>query len=227
MNRFQALFQFQRERIIRNIKQIRKSGYSGMLKKAWELAKDLVYLRFDGYLLEMSSPHVTYTPEREIDYSIVEIKVPIDLSHLIKELTLENVAYRLMRGEYCFVAIHDERAVGTMWLTNIATYFPSLEFRVMAKGKWIHMDHKSGFVYRGAVDENYRGHRIFSALYNAVILKAIDLGIYRLSTTQGFRNIAVRKAALRSGWKVVALVTCKRICMFHFRERYDLESITL
>ena len=172
------------------------------MKSLWEHGMELIYLRFDGYLFEMAPPLVIQMPEAKTDYTTMELMEPMDLSHLIKDLTYDNVAYRLKRGEHCYVAMHDGRAIGTLWFTTKTTYFPGFEFRVVSRDKWIHLDPETAYVYRGAVEKAYYGQRIIMALSNTMMVKALELGLKRMIYSQGFNNIAIRKAALRLGWRV-------------------------
>ena len=218
-------FQYQSQRFVRLVSSWRQKGHRHLAKRLWEYCKDLVYLRFDGYLLEMSPPWILPLPPCEIDYTVIELKEPMDLSHLIKDLTYDNVAYRLKRGEHCFVAMLEQRAIGSLWFTNKTTYFPGFEFRVVSKDKWIHLDPDTAYVYRGAVEKKYYGHRIITGIMNVLTTRALELGIKTMINSQGFNNIAVRKASMRHGWHVKALVSCHRICMITFRYYFPLEYI--
>jgi GNAT superfamily N-acetyltransferase len=219
------VYQFQYLRVQRHLSDFQTYGLENFVKKVLSYAKDLAYLRFDCCVAEMVPPRAVQFPEPKIDYEIVELIEPMNLSHLIKDLTHENVKYRLSRGEHGFVAMHDKRAIGTLWLTNTSTYFPGFEFRAIAKDKWVHLDRDSGYVYRGAVDKSFHGQGVFHALMNAVVRKSLDLAIKRLVSTHGYDNIAVRKSILKQGWKLTALVSLKRICMIPIRDTYLIEKL--
>jgi len=218
MNKLYSILLHQYDRINRLFDSCRKEGIVFFLKRVLIYGKELFFLRYDGYLLEMEPLGIIFKPPHNILYEIEELQEAVDLSHLFIDLTRENVRYRIRNGEYGFIVKYDERIIGTLWLTNKPIYFPGFVFRIASRSNWINLDMTEGFVYRGAIDKEFSGNKIFVALFNSIITKAKDLELKKIITSMGIDNIAARKQAQRAGWKVKHLVICKRICGLLFRE---------
>jgi GNAT superfamily N-acetyltransferase len=218
MKKFNSIFMHQKDRISRLNHLIQKKEFSAFLKKIVAFLIELIYLRNDGYLLEIEDPKVVFEPPNKISYKINELQKAIDLSGFFVDLNRKNVAYRMNNGEHGFIVKHKNHVIGTIWLTNQLTYFPGFEFRIVSKSKWLNKNPKEGFLYRGAVDPAFRGNKILVAMYNTIFIKAKELGIRRLITSMGVHNIAARKQAQRSGWKVIYRVNCFRLFGFCFRQ---------
>lgn len=223
MHKIFAVLKYQYERINRFKKSCRENGLRNALSRILTFGKELIYLSKNGYLFELESLETVYKPAKKFKYKVVEIKKAIDLSHLIVDLTLENVKYRLDSGEYVFVAFYNNRPIGTLWLTNKPTYFPGFEYRIASRSKWVDLGEATGFLYRAAVDKDFRGNHIMSAIRNEVLSKAKELGLKRLITSQGVDNVSARKSSLRGGWRVKDYVICRRICGVLFRKLIPMD----
>jgi GNAT superfamily N-acetyltransferase len=213
MNKAAAVLQYQRERWNRLVLLGREEGLPRLGARVLAYLKEKIYLKNEGYLYELEPLEITYDPriDSPLEYKVEELKAPVDLSGLAADLTEENVGRRLRNGEHGFVAVHDQQIIGTIWLATRPTYFPGFEFRLVTRNKWIDLGGRTGFAYRGAVDKEFRGHRLLSAMYNALILKARELGMERIVTSAATSNVSMRKGALRSGWRIRCLVRTQRI----------------
>jgi GNAT superfamily N-acetyltransferase len=175
-------------------------------------AKEAIYLRRDGILFELQSVQCPFPFTRKIPYTITFLNEPVDLSHLLPDLTLEDVRARLKNGEYCYVVMFEQKHIGTIWFTNKKIYFPGIEHRVSSRSKWLPVNKQEGYVYRIAVDKEFRGNNILIDMLNFVIQTANELGIKKLTMSTGIDNIPVRKTALRTGWNLKCIVRCRRYC---------------
>ncbi|MEW6442082.1 MAG: GNAT family N-acetyltransferase [bacterium] len=219
MNEAAAVSHYRREKWNRLRRVVKDEGWPRLGIRVLVFLKELVYLTNEGYLYELQPLEMTYDPRigSSLQVEVEELKAPADLSALAADLTPGNVECRLRNGEHGFVAMHGQEVIGTIWLTTRPTYFPGFEFRLVTRDKWIDLGSRTGFTYRGAVAKEFRGNRILSALYNAVVLKARALGMKALVTSAAKSNVSQRKAALRSGWKIRCLVKTDRILGILFR----------
>ncbi|MEW6442086.1 MAG: GNAT family N-acetyltransferase [bacterium] len=212
MSRSGGFIRHQSERWHRFRANCGREGGAGRWRALWGFLKGSVYERFEGYVYTLEPLRTESEPPRKIPYEVEELREPMDLSFLHRELTLENVRARLENGEHGFVAMYDNTAIGTAWLTTVRTYFPGLEYRVIARSPWLNFSRTEGYTYRVVVDPKYRGSNIHLALYNARISRAMSLGVKRLVASTGAGNATVHKIVHDLGWVRQRRVVCWRIC---------------
>jgi GNAT superfamily N-acetyltransferase len=176
-----------------------------------------IYSRFEGLVYQLEPLSVTCRPDRPFDYEISELHEAVDLSHLYSDLTTPTVRRRILRGERCVVASYRARVIGTAWWTAKATRFDELAFRVISRRRWLRLKEGEGYVYRCAVQPDFRGNKIIVALLKAIADEAQVSGLTRLTMSSGTDNSAMRKQALRGGWTIRERVVCWRILGVSFR----------
>jgi len=217
MGRFRTVYKANVTRLSRFINYIKDEDIGRTIKKIMKFIKEWIYLKFEGYYCIVNPLFVISEPGEDV-YEIKEVNEPYDLSHLFDDLTFDGVKIRLNDGQFCFVAFFDDKPIATMWLTVKQTYFPDFVYRIVSRSKWISLAHGSGFIYRAAVEKEFRKKNIFIALHNVAAKKAKNIGVKRLITSIGKDNVPVRKAVIKVGYKIRNLVVCKRICGIVYRK---------
>jgi len=218
MDKISSFLKYNHERIRRQIRFFRNEGALKTARRIAWFVGSKIYFEKEGFLFVLDRLEVTPEPPVDIDYEVEEIKCGLDLSHLKEDLTERNVQTRIEGGEIGFVAIHQGKPIGTVWVTEKPAYFPGVEFRFASKKKWLPDRKGEVYLYRGVVDPAFRGKRIMLAMFNACILKSRELGVGRMVTSSGSENAASRKAAVRVGWKITERVSVGRILGIPFRK---------
>lgn len=115
---------------------------------------------------------------------------------------------RLLNGDIGIVAIHDNVAIGYMWIMN--------NLMEITDKFYINLPNSKAYIYKVFVSKNFRGKRV-AALLNAAICDTLNtINKKTCLTWASYRNSASIKAKLRVGFRRIGLIYKLGIYSYNF-----------